>query len=304
MAKLVVALMLAALAVPAAAQGVADPLAFVQGRYAQYQSGDPPVLALDTYASARLRAKLYAHDEAAGGEEVGDLDFWVDGRAWPVADLSVTREPGGRAGQRTILARFTLASRRASVRFFFVREGEAWALDEAADAARGRWTLSCLLAQRPGGAAPCRGAAARLAAERVSRGVADPRDFVARTYAAYRNAADATPPEPFYAYSARLAALFAAYDRDLGGGDLVGALDFDWWVNAQEWALSDIRGTQTDPGPGRRIVVAGWKNGDRTDSSRFHFLRWRGRWYLDDVVNGTGGGDGGWTLSALLRERP
>jgi hypothetical protein len=142
------------------------------------------------------------------------------------------------------------------------------------------------------------------AAEPARRGVADPRDFVARTYGAYRSDPHRTPPESRFIHSARLAALFAAYDRDLSGGDLVGALDFDWWVNAQDWAISEVRVTQIAEGPGRRIVIARWRNRDRVDSSRFHFVRWRGRWYLDDVVNGTGSGSDGWTLSALLRERP
>ena len=147
-------------------------------------------------------------------------------------------------------------------------------------------------------------AAATAAASEAPRGVSDPRAFVARTYADYAQGSNAAIPAPVRAYSPRLAALFEAYERDLGGGDLVGSLDFDWWVNAQDWRLADIAVTEAADGSDRRIVTARWRNYDRADSSRFLFVRENDRWLLDDVVNGSGGGGDGWTLSALLRERP
>jgi hypothetical protein len=155
-------------------------------------------------------------------------------------------------------------------------------------------------------------ASAPVAAEPSRRaapagGVADPRAFVAQVYGAYvRGHGERTPPEPAYAYSDRLRRLFEAYNayQAANRGELVGALDFDWWVNAQDWSLSRVAVTQIDTGPGARTVIARWNNGERADSSRFLFVRERGRWYLDDAVNGSGAGDDGWTLSALLRERP
>jgi hypothetical protein len=135
--------------------------------------------------------------------------------------------------------------------------------------------------------------------------VDDPRAFVAATYARYARAANDPPAEPTHAYSPRLRALFAAYESwARAHDDLVGSLDFDWWVNAQDW---DIRGVTVGEEPaarGRRRIVARWTNYDRADASRFLFVRIGRRWYLDDVVNGSGRGDDGWTLSALLRERP
>ena len=135
--------------------------------------------------------------------------------------------------------------------------------------------------------------------------VGDPRAFVASTYARYARAANDPPAEPAHAYSPRLRALFAAYERwARAHDDLVGALDFDWWVNAQDWEISDVAVTAGPGGANRRTVLARWVNYGRADSSRFLFVRIGRRWYLDDVVNGTGGGDQGWTLSALLRQRP
>jgi hypothetical protein len=135
-------------------------------------------------------------------------------------------------------------------------------------------------------------------------GVSHPRAFVAATYARYRAHPDVPPPDQSQVYSPRLRALFAAYGRDLGGGDLVGALDFDWWTNAQDYRIANVRLTERRGGPGRLTIVARFDNYGRHDEVRFLFVRIGNRWYLDDAVQGSGRGGDGWTLSALLRERP
>jgi hypothetical protein len=136
-----------------------------------------------------------------------------------------------------------------------------------------------------------------------ARGVADPRAFVEQMYAAYvRGHGDSTPPAPVRAYSPRLAALFATYDAwQRRHSDEVGSIDFDWWINAQDWELANVSVTQADSGRNARTVTARWQNSGRADSSRFLFVRIGGRWYLDDAANGSGHGGDGWTLSALLR---
>ncbi len=135
--------------------------------------------------------------------------------------------------------------------------------------------------------------------------VDDPRAFVAHTYAAYARAANAPPAESTHAYSPRLRRLFAAYERwARSHDDLVGSLDFDWWVNAQDWEIHGVTVTPAPGGRNRRAIVARWTNYGRRDSNRFLFVRIGGRWYLDDVVNGNGREPDGWTLSALLRQRP
>jgi hypothetical protein len=149
-------------------------------------------------------------------------------------------------------------------------------------------------------------AAAPAHRQAQARGVVDPRAFVEQVYAAYvRGHGDSVPPEPIVAYSDRLRALFRAYHayEARNHGELVGALDFDWWINAQDWSLSHVVVTQAEGSPARRTILARFRNGDREDATRFLFVRVGNRWYLDDAVNGTGRGDDGWTLSALLRER-
>ena len=135
------------------------------------------------------------------------------------------------------------------------------------------------------------------------RGVENPRAFVAEMYAAYQRASDRPGPDPSHAYSDHLRDLFAAYDAFYANGDLVGALDFDWWTNAQEWRISHVVITD-EPGTGdRKTITVRFANYDRADITHFNFIRVGERWYLDDAVNGTGSSGSGWMLSALLRTR-
>jgi len=163
--------------------------------------------------------------------------------------------------------------------------------------ALGGWCAAAAAVEQPG-------SGPTAAPVEAARGVEDPRAFVVQTFAAYQR--NPSGPEwPAFAYSDRLRALFDAYEQWAAAHeDLVGSLDFDWWVNAQDWLLSDVRVTERRQGPNRRTVAARFTNAGRRDEVRFLFVRQGGRWYLDDANEGTGRGDGGWTLSALLRERP
>lgn len=139
-----------ALAEPAGHAGVADPIAFMRARYAEYRSGNVRVLALDTYASARLRERLYAFDQAAGGQEVDSLDFWVGELGeWSLSGLGLALEPPRHSGRQTVTARFRNSGRPVVLHFRFVREGGAWYLDDVVRPGRRGWTLSGRLAMRP-----------------------------------------------------------------------------------------------------------------------------------------------------------
>ena len=145
---------------------------------------------------------------------------------------------------------------------------------------------------------------AALPAQAQRRGVADPRAFVAATYARYQAAPNVPPPDQRFAYSPRLRALFAAHDAwARRHEDLVSALDFDWWTNAQDYQIRNLSLRVMNEGRGVRWVFARFDNFDRHDEVRFRFVRLRRRWYLDDAMEGTGRGSDGWTLSDLLRRR-
>ena len=157
-------------------------------------------------------------------------------------------------------------------------------------------------------AAPAKAAETNAAAasnpSAARRGVEDPRAFVAQRYAQYRDHPDSAPDWPAFAYSDRLKALFDAYDAwNHQHEDLVGSLDFDWWINAQDWQLGPVTVTETSQDPDHRTETARFTNIDRQEEIRFQFVRQGNRWYLDDAVQGSGHGGDGWTLSALLRSR-
>lgn len=140
-----------------------------------------------------------------------------------------------------------------------------------------------------------------IADMRIS-GVADPQTFVAATYARYQAHPDTPPPVQNYAYSPRLSRLFAAYEAwQQAHSDEVGSIDFDWWTNAQDYRIRNLSYRTIDEGPALRWIVARFDNYDRHDEVRFRFVREGRRWFLDDAMAGTGSGDNGWTLSALLR---
>lgn len=133
-------------------------------------------------------------------------------------------------------------------------------------------------------------------------GVEDPRAFVQAQFEAYRT--EVAPEWPEHVYSRRLRGLFAAYDAwARQHDDLVGSLDFDWWINAQDWELRSVDLIEEPEGPDRTTILARFDNAGRVDLNRFKFVREHGRWYLDDVVNGHRDEEG-WVLSSLLQERP
>ena len=147
-------------------------------------------------------------------------------------------------------------------------------------------------------------AAIAPASAQTRRGVEDPRAFVTATYARYQANPNVPPTDQSAVYSPRLKRLFDAYDAwGRQHSDLVGALDFDWWTNAQEYRISRVLVTTRGEGRARLWVVANFNNTDRREEIRFLFLRQGQRWYLDEAVQGTGGGEAGWTLSALLQRR-
>jgi len=125
----------------------------------------------------------------------------------------------------------------------------------------------------------------------------DPVIFVRGVYA--KLASDQNYREPDDIYSPRLSALIALEQKEAGGE--VGRLDFDFWVNAQDWQLGDVTvsGEPVEGAKDREIVVAKFRNDDRKEEIHFYFerLSWAG-WRLDDVRSF---GDDGWTLSLILK---
>ena len=128
----------------------------------------------------------------------------------------------------------------------------------------------------------------------------DPQTFVTGVYrrlAAARLDNAYEPPDDIY--SPRLAKLFRDDRRKAKDG--VGCLDFSFWVNGQDWAISDLTVTSADQAPGRKTVTARFLNIDRREELRFDFLRTGQRWLLDEVHSTAAPP---WILSKVLQCSP
>ncbi len=125
----------------------------------------------------------------------------------------------------------------------------------------------------------------------------DPKIFVSDVYrqlSASRPGHDYTPPDDIY--SARLAKLFRD-DRRKAKGE-VGCLEILFWVNGQDYEISDLAVTSANQGPDRKTVTAKFMNIDRREEIQFDFLRNGRRWLLDEVHSTS---TTPWTLSEILK---
>ncbi|HEY5337266.1 MAG TPA: hypothetical protein VIJ85_03610 [Rhizomicrobium sp.] len=127
----------------------------------------------------------------------------------------------------------------------------------------------------------------------------DPVKFVKSVYA---QLAALTPQktyqEPEDIYTPHLAALWALEKKDAGDG--VGTIDFDFWVNGQDWTLSGVNVTEqpVDGSLPRKIVIVKFKNFGKPQETHFYFEKTDAGWKLDDARSL---GMKGWTLSLVLK---
>jgi hypothetical protein len=125
-------------------------------------------------------------------------------------------------------------------------------------------------------------------------GVRDPVAFVRARFAQYERG-EAPTSFPDHVFSARLQALFDALSNVEGGEERI---DFDWWVDGQDFQIDQVRLKPAWLGRNRFNVHARWRNFGSDQNGTFLFVREGGRWHLDDVVSHTTG----WTLSILLEQ--
>jgi hypothetical protein len=128
----------------------------------------------------------------------------------------------------------------------------------------------------------------------------DPKNFVTEVYRRFV-AAESThssykPPDDIY--TARLGKLLRDDKRRAKGE--VGCLDFVFWINAQDWRISQLNVT-ADEGRERRTVIAKFLNTGEPQEIQFDFLHNTGRWLLDDVHSVSAPP---WTLSEILKCAP
>lgn len=129
----------------------------------------------------------------------------------------------------------------------------------------------------------------------------DPKSFVSEVYrrliASQSTHSSYTPPEDIY--TPRLEKLIREDKRKAKGE--VGCLDFDFWINAQDWTITHLTITTADDGPDRKTVIAKFRNIGEPQEIHFDFQRNAGRWLLDDVHSLSAPP---WTLSEILKCAP
>lgn len=98
-------------------------------------------------------------------------------------------------------------------------------------------------------------------------------------------------------YSKKLNSLFAAAEAATPDDD-VGPVDFDVFVNGQDYQLTDLTiGDPTPEGEGVMVPVA-FKNFDAAQSLVFHLIKEGGGWRINDIESLTP--DSTWRLTELL----
>jgi hypothetical protein len=122
----------------------------------------------------------------------------------------------------------------------------------------------------------------------------DPLKFVKAVYATTVG----KKPEPDDIYSTRLGALLALDSKEAHGE--VGRIDFDFWMNGQDGAITGVTVTKADVdnAPGREIVVARFKNEKTPNEIHFYFEKTAAGWKLDDVRSTKGDP---WVLSLMAK---
>ncbi len=131
--------------------------------------------------------------------------------------------------------------------------------------------------------------------------ITNPVNFVTEVYGHFVKAQSGdhsyTAPEDIF--TPRLSRLIQD-DRKQAKGE-VGCLDFDFWVNGQDWTISKLSVTSGPAGKDQWKVIAKFVNLGDPNEIHFDFRRAGARWLLDDVHSMK---NPRWTLSGILKCAP
>jgi hypothetical protein len=113
-------------------------------------------------------------------------------------------------------------------------------------------------------------------------------DYIKERYA------DTPEPGAKARYSPRIQALWIACDlKEQASGDP--CMDFDIWVNAQDWEIKDLKIEQLKADDNSARVLASFSNADRKETIGFDLLRDSQGWVVDEISTGCD------TLSGVLK---
>lgn len=127
----------------------------------------------------------------------------------------------------------------------------------------------------------------------------DPVALIQNLYAPYLR--DEIPDFPRNQLSPTLRQLLEAAEARTPEGD-IGPLDFDPFVNGQDFGLTDFSVEATDQNGDDATVVATFKNFDTPQRIVFTLIRRADGWKIDDVESQSPGFE--WRLSEILADDP
>ncbi len=108
----------------------------------------------------------------------------------------------------------------------------------------------------------------------------DPKTFVAEVYRRLMAPHSSYVP-PNNVYAPRLGKLLLDDKRKAKGE--VGCLDFVFWINAQDWTITNLTITSADEAQDRKTAITKFRNGGEHQEMHFDSRVNAGRWLLDDV---------------------
>ncbi len=116
-------------------------------------------------------------------------------------------------------------------------------------------------------------------------------DYITERYA------DAPEPGAQARYSPRIEKLWAqCRKREKKTGDP--CMDFDIWVNAQDWEIKNLKVDLLKDDPAATTVLASFDNFDRHENINFRLLKDKKGWMVDEIATGCD------TLSSVLEGKP
>lgn len=128
-----------------------------------------------------------------------------------------------------------------------------------------------------------------------------PQAVIAAIYNVYQTTPQDKAPDIGKVYSAGLQALIDAEAKATPEGE-VGKLDWDVFVDGQEWKISNLKITLVSQDGDRAKVQASFDNLGEPREMLFHLVREDGRWLIDDIQSTRPGAR--WTMSKVLKGDP
>jgi len=122
----------------------------------------------------------------------------------------------------------------------------------------------------------------------------DPVTLITAIYKTYETDKAGLP----HVYSKRLQALIDKDDKETPEG-MVGRIDWDVFIDGQDWKLTDLKITPVSQTATQAKVRATFKNFDRPSDMLFDLVLEDGRWRIDDITKTL---KPRWTMSKILTD--